>query len=158
VAALLSACDAVPEGYSTASMNGRDFVQKAWDSNSFEIYASQIAQDRATSREARAFARRMLDDHTHAEDELRRAAMIEGVPAPAPSLDAKHSAMLDELRRSYGRDFDVKFIDMQQQAHEEAVSLFGFYAAHGEDGALKDFARRTLPKLEDHRAVVTALR
>jgi putative membrane protein len=43
---------------------------------------------------------------------------------------------------------------MQRKAHEEAITLFKRYADHGDDAALKSFAKNTLPTLEKHRTAI----
>ncbi|TKB30574.1 MAG: DUF4142 domain-containing protein, partial [Mesorhizobium sp.] len=78
--------------------------------------------------------------------------------APAgPSLDTKHQALLDQLKEASGDSFQSKYIDMQTQAHKEAVALFSAYANSGDDPAMKEFAKKTLPVLQMHERHVKDL-
>jgi putative membrane protein len=46
---------------------------------------------------------------------------------------------------------------MQLQAHQEAVDLFTRYSASGDNGDLKAWAAKTLPKLREHLAMAQKL-
>jgi putative membrane protein len=70
------------------------------------------------------------------------------VEASVPStLDSSHQKMLDKLS---GSDFNKQYKRDQVSAHKDAVSLFLRYAKGGDDAALKDWAGKTLPHLEQH--------
>lgn len=72
-------------------------------------------------------------------------------------LSPKHQKMLDQLQCAKGADFDTLYLDMEPQAHMEAVSLFRTYAGSGDDQALVGFAKETLPNLETHLGHVKML-
>lgn len=65
--------------------------------------------------------------------------------------------MLDQLKAAEGKDFDILYVDMQAQAHMEAVALFRTYAGAGDDQTLVGFAKETLPRLETHLGHVKML-
>jgi putative membrane protein len=58
--------------------------------------------------------------------------------------------MLDQLQAAKGKDFDTLYLDMQVQAHLEAIALFRTYAGSGDDQTVVGFAKETLPSLETH--------
>jgi putative membrane protein len=62
--------------------------------------------------------------------------------------------MLEQLRSTPPGGFDAAYMTMQAQAHEEAIALFSGYASNGDDPALRNFAARTLPTLENHARMV----
>jgi putative membrane protein len=139
-------------GATTASAaDPATFVDKAGRSGAFEIEASKLAQGKATSGDVKAFANRMVDDHTRAANELKLAAGSLSVPAE-PSADQR--AKLDTLARQSGADFDRQYAnEVGVAAHEEAVTLFDDYARNGTDASLKAYAEKTLPALRDHLAM-----
>ncbi|WP_281060657.1 DUF4142 domain-containing protein [Mesorhizobium sp. M1A.F.Ca.IN.022.06.1.1] len=65
--------------------------------------------------------------------------------------------MLGELKQASGTEFDRKYIKMQMDAHRDAVALFSTYANSGDDPALKEFAKKTLPVLKMHEKHVKEL-
>lgn len=65
-------------------------------------------------------------------------------------LDRKHSAMLKRLESASGSRFDGLYASMQLKGHQDAVKLFQSYAQNGDDAQLKQWAKDTLPKLQEH--------
>jgi putative membrane protein len=135
----------------------RAFVEQAVVSNTVEIETSRLALASAARPDIRAFAKRMIRDHTRANAGLAKAASASGVPVPPPSLDAGRAAKLQTLRTTPPVSFDAAYVAMQAEAHQDAISLFTSYAANGSDPALVAFARRTLPTLRMHAAMLARL-
>jgi putative membrane protein len=54
------------------------------------------------------------------------------------------------LNAASGADFDKLYVQLQTQAHYDAVGLFAGYSQNGTAGPLKDFATTTLPTLKMH--------
>lgn len=130
------------------------FVKVVTSSNAFEIESSKLAEQKAKDADVKEFVKQMITDHTMAAEELKKAAMLGDA---APILSPKHAAMLEILKGASEQDFQPLYIDMQASAHMEAVTLFATYAKGGDDPAVKEFAAKTLPKLEMHKMHVTKL-
>jgi predicted outer membrane protein/sporulation protein YlmC with PRC-barrel domain len=127
-----------------------DFVNKAGISNMFEIQSSQLAQQKTQNDQVRQFAARMVQDHTAAGDRMKSTAQgVQGVTVPT-SLDQQHQQMMQSLQGASGAGFDRAYIDMQVNAHRDAVSLFDQYAQNGDNPQLKQFAQQTVPTLHEH--------
>ncbi|WP_081176879.1 DUF4142 domain-containing protein [Rhizobium rhizosphaerae] len=134
-----------------------EFAKMAGSSNQFEIESSRLALERAQSADVKTFARQMVEDHTKAGKAMMKAAAMKRPADPTPALAPKHAAMLEQLQGAKRAQFQMLYVDMQVQAHEEAVALFTHYAKNGDDAALKSFAAETLPVLEMHRKHVMQL-
>lgn len=134
-----------------------EFVRKAAASNSFEIETSRLALASATRPDVRAFANRMVRDHTNATARLASAASASGVPVPPPSLDPAQTARIETLKKTPAGSFDAAYLSAQAQAHQEAINLFSSFGANGTEPALVAFARRTLPTLRMHAAIAARL-
>jgi|LNFM01.1.fsa_nt_gb putative membrane protein len=132
------------------------FAERAASSNLFEIESSQLALERARSEEVRAFAEKMIAEHTAAGEQMRAAATEEGL-TPVETLMPDHLAQLNNLTTSDPADFDAAYVGAQLAAHTEAVQLFQGYSTQGPGGALRTFATETLPKLEEHLTEVEPL-
>jgi len=149
---------AMPESAdkAAAAMNvdKASFVKLVNSSNAFEIESSKLAEQKAKDADVKDFAKQMVADHMMAGEELKKAAKLGDV---APKLSPKHAAMLELLKGASDRDFQPLYIDMQASAHMEAVTLFATYAKGGDDRAIKEFAAKTLPKLEMHKMHVMKL-
>ena len=73
-------------------------------------------------------------------------------------MPGKCTPSVSPVDRTSGADFDKLYVQMQTDAHVDAVGLFSGYAAGGAAGALKDFATQTLPTLKMHYEHVLALK
>jgi putative membrane protein len=127
-----------------------DFVKQVAISDMFELQSNKIAEDKGNAAE-KAFAKQMIADHTKTTDQLK--SMVSGgqVKAELPTaLDDSHQSKLDKLKKESGAEFSETFDDQQVSAHKDAVSLFERYAKGGDNAPLKDWAGKTLPKLQHH--------
>ncbi|MER9544787.1 DUF4142 domain-containing protein [Mesorhizobium sp. M0437] len=84
---------------------------------------------------------------------LRRQAVLR----LANDLHGSFARSPTNSRRPAGTVSNRKYIDMQTQAHKEAVALFSAYANSGDDPAMKEFAKKTLPVLQMHERHVKDL-
>lgn len=135
------------------SAQDREFVTRAAQSGLAEVESSRIAVTQATSEEVRAYAQRMVRDHSATNEELMRLARGKGIEV-SPMLDAEHRAQVDALQAKSGADFDRAYLqDMGVRAHQDAVSLFERQARDGSDPDLRAFAARTLVGLREHLAM-----
>jgi putative membrane protein len=141
----------------TSVTSPQDFADKAGVANMFEIESSKAALEKASSDDVKTFAQKMVDDHTKAGEAMKTAADSQGGITVPTELDDAHQQMLDQLNGASGADFDTLYIQMQTDAHKQAVALFDAFSKNGEDGALKDFAGKTLPTLQEHYEMVQKL-
>ncbi len=133
------------------AMTAQNFVQKASIANQFEIESSKLAMDKAQNDDVKSFAEDMVKDHERTGEKLTDLLSVsESNLKPATNLDSKHQKLLQKLKATSATNFDRQYVAIQTDAHKEAVGLFSDYAQSGEDRALKNFAKGTLPTLRDH--------
>jgi len=128
----------------------QDFATKASTAGMFEIQSSQLALSKSQNSDIKAFAKMMVDDHTKAADQLKAAAAAQGKVNVPDALDKPKADKLAQLSNASGADFDKLYVQLQTDAHVEAVALFTGYGANGPAGQLKDFATSTAPTLKMH--------
>ncbi|NDW03320.1 DUF4142 domain-containing protein [Jiella pacifica] len=144
-----------PQNVKTAT----NFVPMAAVSNSFEVETSNLALIKSQDGNVRNFAQTMVDDHSTAGMKMKQAVQESDTELSVPTgLDARHQEMLNQLSAADDSQFDAMYMDMQGQAHEEAVALFTAYSENGEDGPVKTFAANTLPTLKEHLSMVKKMR
>ena len=134
------------------------FVAQAAFGNMFEVESSKLALDRSKAAPVKAFAQRMVDDHSAAAVKFKEAVLEAKLAMPPDKLDAKHRAIVDELAGKQGGDFDQAYIEAQYKAHVETVDLFKGYAQGGEDTRMRAFAAELLPTLQAHLDHVAKMR
>jgi len=138
-----------------ADMPAADFVRQASIANQFEIESSELALDRTKDDKVKNLAHHIIDDHEKAGDRMEDALdKSDSNLKPEKDLDDKHEALLDKLKDASDEEFDAQYIAIQDQAHNEAITLFTGYAKSGGDANLQAFATETLPALKEHKTRV----
>jgi len=146
---------AVPASAALSSAD-REFVQEAASGGMAEVQAAQLAQQRANSQQVKDFASRMITDHTQANTELQQIAQQESITLPSQPT-GKDAAAAKKLSGLNGAAFDKAYSQDQLSDHQQVVALFRKEAGSGQDPALKAFAQKTLPILQQHLQMAQAL-
>ena len=145
----LAATSSLAQDTSTVPLGDEVFAMKAYSSGMAEIVKSKLALERATQPAIKAFAERMIKDHTECNSKIAEAARKKGIPLPS-TLDPIHAFAIERMGRLTGSDFDKTFMQAQVCAHKDALHLFEHESCKGEDSELKEMAAKTIPTLEDH--------
>jgi putative membrane protein len=132
-----------------------DFVKEVAESDMFEIRASELASMKMQGA-VKDFASHMIVDHTKTTEALRGLASAANASLPIEMASSQES-MLDKLKELDGDEFRKQYISDQESAHKSAVSLFERYGKGGDNATLKAWAVETLPALQQHLDMVTAL-
>jgi len=132
-----------------AADSAQDFVDKAAVGGMFEVQTSKIAQDKAHDQSVKDFAAMMIHDHEGANAKLETIAGEQKLKVPT-DLDAAHKSDLEKLQNSKD-GVDQPYVEMQRDAHADAVKLFESYAKDGDNASLKAFAGETVPTLKTHQ-------
>ena len=137
----------------TAGANAeRDFIEDQLEDGQAEINLGNLAAERASNAEVKAFAQMMVRDHQMAGDELKQAATATNVQLNPPAEpDGDHKNAQEELAKLSGPEFDRKYMDKMVDEHEEAVSEVE-KKADSENPQVRQWATKTLPKLREHLA------
>jgi putative membrane protein len=125
------------------------FAKKAAQGGMAEVKMGELAEQKGTSEAVKKFGQRMAQDHTKADEELRRAAMKENISLPT-DLDTKDQATYDALAKLSGSSFDRAYARDMVKDHEQDIAEFKREANSGKNESIKNFAPQTLPTLEDH--------
>ena len=111
----------------------------------------KIARQKATDPAIKAFASKMIHDHTESTAGLEKAIATGGATASPPAdIDQRRKGLIDNLQKASPADFDKTYVNQQVAAHQEAASLFKAYSDHGDNDALKAFATKTTPTIQAH--------
>ena len=133
-----------------AAASSTAFIKEAAAGGMAEVELGKLAQERAQSDEVKSFAKRMVDDHSKANDELQQMAQKKNITL-SKQLDGKHKALYDRLSKLSGAQFDRAYMDAMLQDHRHDVAAFE-RETKSSDADVRDFASRTLPTLQDHLA------
>lgn len=136
----------------------RGFLAETAQSGRAEVEAGKLAAGRAADADVKAYAAKMVEDHTAVGAEIGRLAKAKGVKLPdKPSLVQR--ASVKSLSTLEGRKFDEYYArDWGVKAHENTVLAFRSAIDKLEDADVKAFAQKTLPALEQHLEMARLLR
>lgn len=140
-----------PQADAMATVNevDRAFVAATGRANQAEMVLSQLASERAVSADVRAFARRMVTDHTQAGQQLQQAAAQAGLTVPS-DLTPEDQAFVQRLSGLSGEAFDQAYMAKAVQSHEASVTRLENEIRQGLHPAITGFARQILPTVQDH--------
>lgn len=126
------------------SVDDISFVAQATETGRKEIQAARDALPQLKDPDLRKVAEELAHDHTEANSRLAEIAHSKGWPVPALQNASPPPA------GTASPDFDANWTDDMVHGHERSVSLYRAQAQGGEDKQLRDFARSTLPTIEQH--------
>ncbi len=138
---------------SAVSPMDKMFATKAAQGGIAEVKTSELAVHKSHNRHVLAVARRMVKEHTAANEELITVAEDKKMSLPKDT-DAKHKAAYAKLARLSGAAFDRAYIAGQEMDHAATVKLFEDEIASGEDKDISAFASKNLPTIEDHTKMI----
>ncbi|HYC53332.1 MAG TPA: DUF4142 domain-containing protein [Candidatus Binatia bacterium] len=128
----------------------KDFVMNAASGGIAEVAMARVALDKSDSPAVKKHAQLMINDHTQANEELRRIATDKGITLP-DTPNASHKAMVDKISATPAKDFDRTYVrEAGVNAHQEMRTLFRNQSSSGLDPDIKAFAAKTLPTVETH--------
>src|SRR4030095_15116416 len=151
-ASVVQAADTKNTSPGTSTKLSKDestFVKEAAEGGMMEVQLGKLAQEKAGDEKAKQFGKKMDQDHSKVNDELKKIAADKGVQL-STDLDKKHKAKVDKLTKLSGADFDKQYMDAMVSDHKEDIKKFQRIADKGKDADLKQFASQTLPTLKEH--------
>jgi putative membrane protein len=133
--------------------NDKVFVMNAGLGGMAEVELGKLAVQKASDDRVKQFGQKMIDDHSKANEDLKAVASAQRIDVPV-SLDSKHQATIDRLNKLSGSVFDRAYVREMVADHNEDVKEFHKEAQNGQDSAVRAFASKTLPTLEEHQRMI----
>jgi putative membrane protein len=127
----------------------RLFVYLAHTGGLAEVAAGRSAEKRASSAAVRDFARRMVQDHSKANEQLVPLAKAANIPLPE-TPDPDHRAQQSELDKLSGAAFDRAYMQQQLVGHQKMTTILQWQIGSGQDPALQRHATQNLPIVLEH--------
>jgi putative membrane protein len=101
----------------------KQFLTKASQGGYDEVQLSKLAETKATNPQVKAFAHKMVVEHTALAARMQPFAQAWGLTPPT-SMDSDHQAEFDKLNGLSGADFDKEYMNVMEKDHHEALDLF----------------------------------
>ena len=132
------------------------FMNDAAPGGMAEVELGKLAASKAQNAEVKAFAQKMVEDHSKAGEELKQLAAQKKVTLP-PDVMPKHKEIMDKLSKLSGADFDKEYVMAMVEAHEKDVAAFENVSKTAADADVKAFATKTLPTLKMHLEMIKGM-
>lgn len=145
--------DNMHAGHGAGVTADHKFAMGAAMGGMMEVELGRLAAEKGASDEVWQFGRRMVDDHTKANEELMQLASSKGMTLPT-AHDPKHASEMQKLSALTGEKFDREYVKMMVKDHRKDVGEFQKEASRGADPDLKAFASRTLPTIQEHMQMI----
>jgi putative membrane protein len=127
-------------GGSSLSEKDKTFMKKAAKGGMMEVAMGQVAEQKGQSEDVKSFGKRMVTDHSKANDELKSIASKKGFQLPSKEHTAKWTS-------------DKAYIEMMVKDHEKDLAEFKEEASSGSDPDVKKFADDTAKMVQEHLAL-----
>jgi putative membrane protein len=134
---------------SSLSALDKEFMTKAAQSDMTEIQTSKLALQKSQDKTVRAFAQKMIKDHTNSSDQLKQIAKNKGFTLPK-TIGSDNQALLTKLKNTSGQNFNRAYMQGQIQAHTKTQAEYQKYIRQGQDSDLQAFANKISPIVGEH--------
>jgi putative membrane protein len=137
VAGLALAQESPASKSSALSAKDRTFMHKAAKGGMMEVALGRLAEQTGQSEDVKSFGKRMVTDHSKANEELKSIAEKKGVKLASKEPSEKWSS-------------DKAYMDMMVKDHEKDLAEFQEEANNGSDPDVKKFADDTAKMVQEH--------
>ena len=141
---------------SALSDGDKKFMNESAQGGMAEVKLGELASQKGADAEVKAFGKKMVEDHSNANTELKSLATKKSLTLPA-DVNAEQKAMYDKLAKLSGAEFDKEYVKGMVEDHEKDVAAFKKQAESGQDADAKAFAAKTLPTLQKHFDSIKAI-
>jgi len=139
---------------SDSAQADRAFVREAIQSDLAEVQIGKLAQEKGVSEKVKQFGQRLQGDHGASLEKARSLAESMNITLPT-APNAKQEATYDKLSRLSGPQFDRWFAKRMVQDHKKDIKAFRKESRRS--GPAADFAKQTLPTLQEHLKTAKSL-
>ena len=119
----------------------KQFLMTASQGDYTEITFSQLALQKSTNPQVKAYAQKMITDHQTLEQEMKPFADQMGV-TPVTTLDSMHQQLYDQLNGLSGADFDKQYMSNMDTDHHKTLDAFKTEESTTTDTKLKPTVKK----------------
>ena len=119
----------------------KQFLMTASQSDYTEMTFSKLAEQKSTNASVKAYAQKMITDHTKLEADMKPFADQMGV-TPVTTLDATHQQLYDQMSSLSGTDFDKAYMSAMDTDHHASLDAFKAEEASTTNASLKPVVKK----------------
>lgn len=134
----------------SVSKGDQRMMKNLAEANFAEIETGKLALQKSQNDQVKAYAQKMIDDHTQAQKELEQLAQQKGVTLPTET-DMKHKAAAKALGALEGEKFDKMYMNqVGVMDHKNTHRLLSKAQKDAKDPDLKALAAKMTPTVDGH--------
>jgi len=133
------------------AMKDKMFLRGAAATGLAEVKLGQLAMEKSTSDDVKAYGQKMVDDHIAFNKELAPVADSMGVRLPR-EMSKDDQAEYDKLETLSGSDFDTAYLLLMVKGHHRAMRNFRVEANGSPDPALQALIVKGESIIHEHLA------
>jgi len=137
-------------------MQDKMFLRHAAEGGIAEVKLGQLAADKASSDDVKAFGQKMVDDRTKINNDIDQVADSMGIMLPK-AMSKEDQAEYDKLAKLSGNDFDIEYLTYMVKDHHKDLRAFRIEAASPADSTLHDAVVKAEGVIHDHKVMVDKL-
>lgn len=137
---------------SSVALDNQDrlFMEAVIRAGLFELRSGDLALQRSSREDVRAYARAVLDDQAAARAQLLAVAAAKSRAVPSV-VGAEQQAVLAELKNAPRGTFDTLYLEkVAVQGQSAVVALFKRTVRNSNDPDIRAYAANVLPMLQRH--------
>jgi putative membrane protein len=138
------------------TMKDKIFLRKAAQGGMAEVRLGQLAAQKGSGDDVRAFGQKMVDDHTKLNNEMAPIADSMGVRLPK-DLNKEDQAEYDKLNALSGNNFDMEYLSCMVRDHHKDLHEFRQEAASTTDPTLQTAVANATKVIHEHTMMVDKL-
>jgi putative membrane protein len=125
------------------------FLSTAAQADMTIAHMSQDTESKAANDKVRDFAKTLVQEHTTDYQELTELAEKTGDKIPR-GIDRENFQSVSALEHAKGKAFERAFLTRQSAEHQKLVRAYKQEADHGSNPAIRAYASKALPVVEQH--------
>ena len=125
------------------------FMKEAAQDGMSKIFLAYLALQNAQNEKVKEYAQQVLSDYSKTNGALTDIATQQFVELPQ-SVDPKQQATFEALSQLHGAAFDKAYMEAMLNSRQTDLSRFKQEAAKGNNQSMIDWARQSLPTIEDN--------
>jgi putative membrane protein len=148
---------------SAAPGGSQTLLSQIHETNQAEIKVGHLAEEKAATKQVRAFGAELVADHTAADQKVAAIArqldiQLEPPSNPTKEMEAKvekHRQLDNTLRSLSGTEFDHQFLTAMVDDHEKNIQMLR--GAVKTNPRVRQLVNELLPELEKHKKTASQL-
>jgi putative membrane protein len=131
------------------SQQDQEIASKLAQGSISEVQIGKLVREKASDPAVKDFAKRMVQDHSQMNDQVKHWASVNDVKLPTtPSQDGQE--LKGRLAKESGKAYDREYIRSMLEDHKKDIAELQSFIQSNPNSSLKSLVTQALPIFENH--------